>query len=520
MAVSERLSDKSTKYLKSVRTVAVYIRKSRLNVNEDEEDTLAKHRRQLLSFVHQQEFEYDVFEEVASGTSIDGRNEFKRLLTLVEAGAYDALVIINLDRLTRGDDLDKAKIKRAIKDSDTLIIQLDPFEIIDLNDEADFDKASFATFFAEWEARQIKRRMKAGKVRAALQGKWANPTVPYGYKRNSKTGYLEIIEKEATILRRICDEFMNNGKNPREISYILNKENIPSPKGIAWRDKAIREMLKDEVYTGTAIYGKAKYPRRGIKINKPREEWIVVPNAHSPIINEVEHNKILELFDSRKRIYGKAQYGSHVLSGLLKCSTCGSTLHFSRTDKGIWIRKCGVIDSVGNKCTSKDKGIKASKVTQAIIEYLKLHRKELLKPLDKEKKKESKTQSKIDSVNNEINKINKALERLLELYEFGDIDRKTYVQRSNERKNEISNLEVKLLGLQEKTYRSKFEDAKSKIELIDELLKIISLNGEELNEENLLQEEISLLNKLLREIISDIVYHRENKIIELEISYI
>lgn len=225
------------------------------------------------------------------------------------------------------------------------------------------------------------------------------------------------------------------------------------------------------------------------------------------------------MFDSRKRIYGKAQHGNLVLSGLLKCSVCDSTHHFSRTNKGIWIRKCSTPDPFGNKCNNNNKGIKASKVTYAIIQHLKLRRVQLLQPLENERKKEHKIESKINKVQNEINKLNKALDRLLELYEFGEIDRKTYTQRNNERKGQLAKLQAELLKLQEETHISKVDDSTNKVELIDELLKLVAKHGEDLDEANLSEDEISTLNKLLRQLIHHVVYHREGKDINLGINY-
>ena len=77
------------KYQKEIKRVAVYLRKSR--EDENEADTLFKHRIQLLEFVKSKGWEYEIYEEIGSSDTIDFRPKFSRLLQEMERGVYDAV---------------------------------------------------------------------------------------------------------------------------------------------------------------------------------------------------------------------------------------------------------------------------------------------------------------------------------------------------------------------------------------------------------------------------------------------
>ena len=497
-------NDKST-YLKNVKHVGIYIRKSRADIIEAE--TLDKHRTELLTFVNENKLDAQWFEEIVSGTS-DQRTEFLRMLDLTKLEVFDALIVINWDRLTR-NEIDGARLRKTLQDSETLVIQLSPFEIIDLNNDGDVDKTAFMTFFASMEARTITRRNRAGKMRGALLGKWVNPVIPYGYNRNKKTGYLEIDELQAEVFRRIVEMFLG-GMQTRKILNTLNGENIPSPKGGEWNDTVVRLMLIDEVYTGTAIFGKAKYTSEGTKKDKTRDAWVIVPNAHPALLTEEQRNEIINLFSTRKRIVGKAQNASQILSGILKCSVCGGSLHFTKAPKGMWVRKCYAVDGIGTRCGSTDKGVAVVVVTAEIVKILESHKASLMQPSHDEQGAQEATIAKIKRLQADLSKHDKGVIRLLDLYEYGDIDRATYNERKAQRAKERVELERQLATLEASA--NNVATTAERIEAIDKAVEAIRINDAS-------PEATKALNKELHKIIEKIVYHNDGNTMDLEVHY-
>lgn len=93
-----------------------------------------------------------------------------------------------------------------------------------------------------------------------------------------------------------------------------------------WQRNTILKILKNEMYTGAVVSGttrKVSYKSKKCK-RVPKEEWIIVPNMHEPIIQK-------EVFDitqkvMQKRTSVRERKHDHILKGLLRCGQCGSTM--------------------------------------------------------------------------------------------------------------------------------------------------------------------------------------------------
>ena len=91
-----------------IKTVAIYLRKSRAN-NEEEED-IASHREKLVGIAEDYGWDYEIFSEVGSGSSLDDREKMVQLLGDIEKNLFDAVLIMDIDRLSRNDGADKERI--------------------------------------------------------------------------------------------------------------------------------------------------------------------------------------------------------------------------------------------------------------------------------------------------------------------------------------------------------------------------------------------------------------------------
>ncbi|MBW4081257.1 recombinase family protein [Paenibacillus sp. S150] len=212
---------------KEIKHVAIYLRKSR--DDGEFEDVLSKHRDTLLALVGSWNWTYRLYEEVASGEKIEARKEMKKLLRHVEDKLYDGVVVMDIDRLGRGENKDWALIKDTFLNSETVIIT--PSKIYDLevdNDDVSFD---FMSIFARIEYKTIKRRMKQGKEAGAKKGMWTNgkPPFPYYYDKNTRAVLVD--EAKRPIYRTIVEKYLI-GNNLGQIAIWLTDNRIPTPYNI------------------------------------------------------------------------------------------------------------------------------------------------------------------------------------------------------------------------------------------------------------------------------------------------
>ena len=113
-------------------------------------------------------------------------------------------------------------------------------------------------FFSENLAQEVRRGMRE----AASRGFWVGSRTPYGYNRvmvqdgARKRPKLEPDEETARVVQRIF-ELAETGRGTLDIARTLNEEGIASATGKLWSKTSISSILRNEVYTGTLVWGAA-----------------------------------------------------------------------------------------------------------------------------------------------------------------------------------------------------------------------------------------------------------------------
>ena len=166
-----------------INKVALYLRKSRDEENESKDVTLARHENLLRDYCKRNKLHIvEVYKEVVSGESIANRPEMQRLLDDVDAGLYTGVVCVEIERLSRGNQLDQVEILEVFKNSNTKIYTLQ--KIYDLSkEEIDEEFFEFSLFMSRREYKIIRRRMERGRAQAMKEGYYTGSITPYGYTK-------------------------------------------------------------------------------------------------------------------------------------------------------------------------------------------------------------------------------------------------------------------------------------------------------------------------------------------------
>lgn len=146
-----------------LQNVCIYLRKSRRDLELEQrggEDTLARHRAILLADAHRWGLKISaIYEEVVTGDTIAERPCMTQLLHEIEAGRWDAVVCMDVDRLGRGGMRDQGILLDAFKWTSTLLLTHD--RVYDLRRETDEEAMEYKAQGARFEYRMIKRRLAA-----------------------------------------------------------------------------------------------------------------------------------------------------------------------------------------------------------------------------------------------------------------------------------------------------------------------------------------------------------------------
>ncbi|MGX7745897.1 recombinase family protein, partial [Rhodopseudomonas parapalustris] len=305
-----------------MKKVAIYCRVS--SDDQKERDTIENQVELLNTFIEMKD-DLSLYKEYldngVSGTiNFEKRPGGKSLIEDAATGRFDIVLVYKIDRFGR-DTLSGLSAVEMLRNFSIEIMSVtEPF---DLNTPT--GRFQFITYLnmAELERNNILDRMFLGATRAAKQGKWLGGIVPYGYKKD-KDGYLEIIEEEANVVRKIYDLYINDKLSTINIAVYLNNLNISTgyaeknPKASKrisgfWRNTTVVRIINATTYKGIHYYGQRGSRRKELIARKvpaivTEEVWNMAQAAKKE--RTVESSRC-----NTKRDY--------LLRGMIKCKQCG-----------------------------------------------------------------------------------------------------------------------------------------------------------------------------------------------------
>lgn len=320
---------------------AVYLRKSRRDEEAEargEGETLARHERELRKLAKSRNLTIvATFREIVSGESIAARAEMQRLLSDVAARRYEGVLVMELERLARGDPMDQAVVANTFKFSKTPIIT--PYRTYQPDDTIDEEFVEFSLFMSRREYKTITRRTQSGRRIASSEGRYVASRAPYGYDRirlSSGEWTLTPNPDEAPVVRQIYAWYLD-GIGAARIATMLNRAGIPTKHSGIWHQATISKMLHNPLYIGRITWDKRVSTTIGLddagrKIKKrvTNPSHTDVRGLHPAIIDE-------EIF---RAVQSKEMPALHPpvrsdkvlanpLTGLVFCAQCGAPLNGS-----------------------------------------------------------------------------------------------------------------------------------------------------------------------------------------------
>jgi DNA invertase Pin-like site-specific DNA recombinase len=205
-----------------------------------------------------------------SGANIDGREGLAALLSAAHGGAFDILVVREIDRLTR-----------SVRDGAELVTQF-----VDLGIEVhragrgpiDQGQLVMLAFQAQWERLRIVDQFREGRRSSAAAGNLIGAWHSYGYDRIEGERGWTINTEQAAVIRQ-CFERIDGGLTRKAVVRALNAEGIPGPRGGLWSESSLYNqhrhgILQRPMLKGTFTY--ARHLARPIEVRVP-ELAIVEP---------------------------------------------------------------------------------------------------------------------------------------------------------------------------------------------------------------------------------------------------
>lgn len=327
--------------------VAIYCRLSEEDKDkknpEDDSNSIQNQKKMLIDYSIQNDWEiYNIYSDDDYSGSDRNRPEFNRMIADAEQRKFDIILCKTQSRFTRELEL----VEKYIN----YLLPLWGIRFVGLVDNADTanqgnKKARQITGLTnEWYIEDLSNDIRKVLHSKTKQGLHIGSTAVYGYiKDPDNKGHIIIDPEAAEVVRQIfvwCSE----GYGIQRIARKLNERGIPNPStykeqrgipykrpwtqsGSLWKYYSVERILKNEVYIGNMVQGRQR--NFSYKSSKkkcvPKEEWVVVPGTHEPIINQDLWDKVQ--YQLRIRTRGSTKPGTvGPFSRKLFCKQCGHTL--------------------------------------------------------------------------------------------------------------------------------------------------------------------------------------------------
>lgn len=306
---------------------ALYVRVS--TSHQIDKDSLPFQRKELKNY--SKYFlgvdDYEIFEDAGySGKNTD-RPKFQEMMSRIKAGEFSHLVVWKIDRISRN-----------LKDFTTMYEELKGYGTTFISKNEQFDTSSamgeamlkIILVFAELERNLTAERVYSIMLDRASEGKWNGATVPLGYERKDKN-FPVINAKEAETIKLIFNLYEKT-KSTNEVKHLLEIEGLTTKKNNKWTSTSVATIIRNPFYIGTYRYN---YRYRTTHKKRPEKEWIVVKDNHEAIISKEQYDKVNTIMD--KNAYGRGgdrSYESHIhiFKSLIYCAKCHKK-YIASTDK-------------------------------------------------------------------------------------------------------------------------------------------------------------------------------------------
>ncbi len=197
---------------------------------------------------------------------------------------------------------------------------------------------NFKSIIYDYYSKDLSSKIMSSKINKAKQGNYLAYTAPFGYKKSKEQkGKLEIDEETSLIVKNIFNLFLD-GNSCLEIAKKLNENNVKTRLDFInktinaknlWKREHIREILSNKVYIGTIEYLRTSrnIKTRHKQVTNSKNDWIVVEDCHTGIINKQDFYKVQDMLTTRKTT--KIRERKNIFAYKLYCGYCDYSLYNS-----------------------------------------------------------------------------------------------------------------------------------------------------------------------------------------------
>ena len=288
----------------------VYCRKS-----TDEKDrqilSIEAQIAELTEFAKREGLEISEFITEAKTAKIPGREQFDRLLMLLEKGQAQGIISWHPDRLAR-NSIDGGKIIYLLDTGKLLDLKF-PSHWFENTPQGKF-MLSIAFSQSKYYIDNLSENVKRG-LRQKLRNGVFPAKAPWGYSNNEKLGSIEIDPVESKIMKKAFQLFAKGNKTFTDIAKFLKQYGLTQKNGKPLKIDRIKAILSNKFYIGILFYNGEYYEGK-----------------HQLFISKSLFDQVQKQFKLTLRAKEFNKYNFSFLR-LIKCGECGASITAERHKK-------------------------------------------------------------------------------------------------------------------------------------------------------------------------------------------
>lgn len=490
-----------------MQKAAIYVRVS--TKKESQKDSPEHQSEACKEFCEKNGFHVvEVYEDKASGMSIDKRPDVQRLVLDARDDKFDVVVFANLSRFARKTYHFDTLMGRLVDICKKRVIGVE--DGIDSHKEGNDFVTRILSMMAQKQSEQISISSRRGLKQSALKGNFTGAIAAFGYKKALIDGRKTLIidEESATIVKMIFDLYVNHKMGEKAIVNYLNSPDvgIPSPrKKGAWGITTIQRILQNEVYIGRNVFCKYTTEESFNKetmdlldsrkklVQRKKEDWLTTEKkTHESIIDE----EIFERATKIRQLRGGGTRGSHkqpvnVFRKIIFCKHCGFamvTMSSKMRGKKYQYLMCSTRRRKGVTGCPNGKWIPYQEMRDELIKWVgqkineqlnvDLYTDSVINHLKSQEKKTKNSENEIKKIQREIEQNRVGLFKLRKSHMLEEVDDAQYNFEKEMYEKEIEELEARLEKIQNEAIQQKdYEEERLRIR--DALNELITFSNYE-----------------------------------------
>ncbi len=262
-----------------------------------------------------------VEQEGISGRKAAKRPEFQRMIAVAKSKPkpFDVILVWKFSRFARNRE-DSIVYKSMLRK------QLG-IEVVSVSENVGDDKMSVITeaiieAMDEYYSINLAEEVKRGMTEKARRGEYC-AAAPFGYRLENKK--LVIDPEQAEIIREVFTRYVG-GWGQKQLAVWLNELGVVTKRGGRIENRTVEYWINNPVYHGYVRWTPTGKTRRDFA----NPDSIVKKGDHEPIVCEELWDAAQKRLKEQKQKYIRYRRKNppipYMLSGIVKCSSCGASL--------------------------------------------------------------------------------------------------------------------------------------------------------------------------------------------------